>query len=490
MSSLDNLKKSARRWLKALQGNDPDARARLLRATPDAPATPGLRDVQHALARERGHVDWRSLRQAVEQARGTPDDLRQFEQVAQDFLRAYSTGDPAALSRLGAHLRMELTWDALRAEVQQRLDRMSTADRPHGDLTLADVRRFLARAVNFNSWEQLVETLTHDYSRQAGPAPPRIPIPSTREHQPSGMLYPTELRLTLPMELADGVYATTSDVWAMLVASRVGDVDGVRALIGGIAALARCEYNYMPPLHLAVREGHIELVRFLLDQGAYDPAYRTYPYGESLLTLADDRGYSAIVGMLRDCTGPFSPPRRHQAVQEVGHIDYPADEDRAALEALVNANALRGVEALLDRRPDLATDELSFYAEGILAVTANRSQREMLELLLSRGARVPDVAKWGRFYYFKHEDSARLLLERGMNPDHMTWHRTTLLHDMAGEGDSAKALLLLKHGASVNVVDDEFRSTPLGFAARWGRLDMVKLLLVRLLRVIMGHPHG
>jgi ankyrin repeat protein len=26
-------------------------------------------------------------------------------------------------------------------------------------------------------------------------------------------------------------------------------------------------------------------------------------------------------------------------------------------------------------------------------------------------------------------------------------------------------------------VDDEFRSTPLGFAARWGRRDLVRLLL-------------
>src|SRR5262245_66636859 len=36
-------------------------------AYPGAPAVPGLRAVQHALARERGHEDWPSLKAAAEQ---------------------------------------------------------------------------------------------------------------------------------------------------------------------------------------------------------------------------------------------------------------------------------------------------------------------------------------------------------------------------------------------------------------------------------------
>jgi hypothetical protein len=66
-----------------------------------------------------------------------------------------------------------------------------------------------------------------------------------------------------------------------------------------------------------------------------------------------------------------------------------------------------------------------------------------------------------------------------MSANHMNTHHTTLLHDMAYTGDVAKAQLLLAHGAAIDAVDEEFRSTPLGLAARFGRIDMVRLLLDR-----------
>ena len=72
MSSSDNLKKEAKRWLKALRNGDPDARARFARAYPSAAAEPTLRDVQHALAREHGFAGWSALRIAID--RGKSDD--------------------------------------------------------------------------------------------------------------------------------------------------------------------------------------------------------------------------------------------------------------------------------------------------------------------------------------------------------------------------------------------------------------------------------
>jgi uncharacterized protein len=66
VTTLDNLHKSAKRWLKALRINDADARKRLALAYPAAPARPVLRDVQHALACEHGYENWKALTTAVE----------------------------------------------------------------------------------------------------------------------------------------------------------------------------------------------------------------------------------------------------------------------------------------------------------------------------------------------------------------------------------------------------------------------------------------
>jgi ankyrin repeat protein len=76
-SSLDNLKREAKRWLKALRANDPDARTRLERATPDAPVEPSLRHVQHALAREHGLAGWAALTASLTSDRGV-DPVRWF----------------------------------------------------------------------------------------------------------------------------------------------------------------------------------------------------------------------------------------------------------------------------------------------------------------------------------------------------------------------------------------------------------------------------
>jgi uncharacterized protein len=65
-SSLDTLKKEAKRWLKAIRAGDAAARQRLLAATPSAPAEPVLRDIHLALAREHGLPGWAALRAALE----------------------------------------------------------------------------------------------------------------------------------------------------------------------------------------------------------------------------------------------------------------------------------------------------------------------------------------------------------------------------------------------------------------------------------------
>ena len=69
--TLESLKKEAKRWLAAIRAGDADARGRLERAVPGTKDSPGLRDVQLALAREHGFDRWAALKAAV--ARKQPE---------------------------------------------------------------------------------------------------------------------------------------------------------------------------------------------------------------------------------------------------------------------------------------------------------------------------------------------------------------------------------------------------------------------------------
>src|ERR1041384_7549589 len=113
------------------------------------------------------------------------------------------------------------------------------------------------------------------------------------------MIQPPELKETHPIKLHAGGVSTTTEVWNVLSASFDGDVDRVAALVDSNQQLLTCQYDYTSPLHLAVREGHVELVRFLVERRALDPNYTTHPFLDSLLTVADDRGFAEITEILR-----------------------------------------------------------------------------------------------------------------------------------------------------------------------------------------------
>jgi ankyrin repeat protein len=143
----------------------------------------------------------------------------------------------------------------------------------------------------------------------------------------------------------------------------------------------------------------------------------------------------------------------------------------------VDRNDLEYTELILKDHPEFAKDQTYFWGEGILTFAAKGNQRAMADLLISYGAKVPEILKWTQKYYFERLDGATYMMEKGMNPNTMSWHHVTILHDMAQKGDLAKAQLLLKYGAEINAVEEEYQSTPLGMAARWGHMEMVAYLL-------------
>ena len=582
--------------------------------------------------------------------------LEQIRKQAKDLLHLARAGDAGAAQR-----------------IRLVISRLGDAKSPLSDLTLADAQFVLAREHGFRSWSDLTRHI-------AAVNPP------TDGTAGRSQIRPIELTTPEPKELPDGGYASADDVWAIFAATCDGDLERVKQLVARYPSLARYEYNYTPPIHFAVREGHPELVRFFLDRGA-DLTYRSYPFHDSLLLMADDRGHDEISALLRthlgrrfaiadDTSAIIEAARRgdidrvdaelardpslarssnetgdtalHQAV-EGSHTTIVTrliaagasvnatrgdgfrpihsallkghGERGAIIEALLGAGAeytiyvaaargdrqfvrdalardpslanfedtchhrpisaaaarndlemvklllahgadpnlpeegaprgqalwkavyqrqreiarvlvqhgadpnamvessgtpmeharkdpelfqlllahggedkrgpLDGLHRALDEgdmvtaeqiireHRDLVSRTDAYWGDGILAGPANAGRRDVIALLMRYGARVPKVSKWAPFYYFKHYDIAQFLLEQGMDPNHMSWHRLTLLHHMAAAGELEKARLLMDHGADIEAIDLEYQSTPLGVAVRFGRPELVSLLLDR-----------
>src|SRR6059058_4020289 len=120
MPTLENLKKEAKRWLKALRANVAEARARLLRVFPNAPRIPTLRQIQHALAQERGFSGWAELKQRLPAEASL---TRRYERVAEALVTAYRTGEPDAMQVIWEYFGHRRRWDAMRRYVRLDLGR-------------------------------------------------------------------------------------------------------------------------------------------------------------------------------------------------------------------------------------------------------------------------------------------------------------------------------------------------------------------------------
>jgi ankyrin repeat protein len=296
---------------------------------------------------------------------------------------------------------------------------------------------------------------------------------------------PPEGRAVVDVLLARGARYT------MFLAAMRGDDDLIRRALARDRSLANEEdTNHHRPISAAARRGDLKLVRLLLEHGA-DPSApeEGAPRGHALWTAVhDDRRDIAELllkhgadpnGMVESSGRPIDMARGKPALLALlrahGGIEYRGPRD--VLGAAIRERRFDDAERIIAADPGILTDEE--WGDGVLAGPANAGDHEVLALLIRLGARVPAVSKWAPYYYFKHEATAAFLLEHGMDPNHMNWHRLTLLHHMAAEGEIGKARLLLDAGAAVDAIDEEYRSTPLGLAARRGQLAMVDLLLNR-----------
>lgn len=156
-SALENLKREAKRWLKELRANVADARTRLDRTLPGAPAIPILRDVQLALAREHGFAGWNELKAHLIANHVTArPTIADYERKAVNLLAAYRTGTPEAMERHWHDTWHRRTWETMRRYVQLDLGKNVEGQSGDSDITIDDARTWVARDHGFENWAQLV----------------------------------------------------------------------------------------------------------------------------------------------------------------------------------------------------------------------------------------------------------------------------------------------------------------------------------------------
>ena len=272
----------------------------------------------------------------------------------------------------------------------------------------------------------------------------------------------------------------------LTIASALGDLDFItRALDADPARINEIRSNGRRPLSAAVEFGHDAVARLLLDRGA-NPSWpeQGSPRGASL-HCASRTGNQPLVELLLahgadpnsdiDSAGNATFVARTPAIRRLlmargGTIDpfdlvWKDDDDEVMRQVTADPrSALRG-------------------CGGVFTAVVTRGKRDLLTRLLNAGIRVPPVVTGCQAYLLEQADMLRTLLAHGMSPDVMNWQHQTLLHMICRGPDSSgnieRAAMLLDAGATISAREDQYRSTPLGWAARTNALEMVKFLLGR-----------
>jgi ankyrin repeat protein len=260
----------------------------------------------------------------------------------------------------------------------------------------------------------------------------------------------------------------------MICASIAGDLETIKTLVARDPNLINCEYEYFTPIRFAVRENQREVIDFLLEKGV-SPAYEL---GDSLVTIACDRGYDKLAAYLESILKD-----RYHIIPE-GKI----------IAGAIRAFNIGQVQALINKQPSLvhAADERGNQPIHWAVLTR---QLDLIDYLLESGADVnamrPDGAKPldltnGDYHYrswyrdlppnglSKHEVLIGYLMARGAYCD-------ISVAAKIGYYDRVKKLLeqdpslVNRHPSYV----DYYSGLPLRCAAGAGHVQVVKLLLQR-----------
>ena len=307
-----------------------------------------------------------------------------------------------------------------------------------------------------------------------------------------------------PDPLLSGYLTARGADYSITVAAALGDERHVRALLASDASQANhqdtCQCS---PLFSAVRGGHGEIVKILLEHGALPNApEQSAPRGHALYEAAAGN-HLDIAQLLLDSGAdpnaivessgnPLTQALGKHQNSEMANLLY-RNGAVADISLYVLMDNIPVVGELLALDPGLANFGGDY---GALCMAAGFAKIEIIEMLIRAGADLnrPWYANNYMGYAFGRKkgwdtdgtklrsgtdrvEVLNLFFDKGADPNLANWLGVTYLHKLASAGNNELVRLLIGRGADINVVDDEWRSTPLGWAARMGHLETVRLLL-------------
>jgi ankyrin repeat protein len=268
--------------------------------------------------------------------------------------------------------------------------------------------------------------------------------------------------------------------YSISVAAAVGDQERVEKLLSAEPELAtRLDSAHISPLSYAAREGHLHIVRLLLEHGA-DPNQPedAAPHGRALYEACLRNHLPVVELLLEHGANPNAGVDSSECCLTIGRV-YNGDRAKPLEQLLRQQGAqMPPYRMSVPQLKQAIRDhhEVTQHGEFFGCVLAKRDS-ELLDLYLDlkgenpkRGGSKRGAAEQVHFgdgvAYPRAPSLLRKLLERGLKPNQQDWLGKTFLHACAEQGDRSGAAMLLEAGADINAREVEYRGTPLAAAVR------------------------
>lgn len=465
-TNLESLRKEAKRWLKALRAEDPQAAERLARIYPGRREAPVLRSVQHALALEYGFPSWAALKRELEEralaARSHAERVVLFlEKSANRYGVAPGRAQWNTFERDNP-ARGDLAGRVLARHPEIARDSIHSAAAAHD---IEAVREFLQRdsslakqAAGLDGWTPLLRL-----------AYTRLPSAALEENA-------IEIAKALLDHGADPNAAWSDSQNAFTVLTGViGGGEGGQSAHPQAEALVR----------LLIARGAEPFDRQALYNTSLDPDSTLWL--ELLWSESDKRGEASKwttaangfygAGMVDYLLGNAVPrhPRRVRWLLE--HGANANGHNAYSKEPVIKHALLAGNHEIVDLLVKYGAQRPVLSAEENFVSAAMQGDAETLRRL---AANHPEDRSAGHALFAAigqgRTDIAELLLDLGTSPDVADEKGFSALHFTTHCGAAGIATLLIARGANVDAVERRYNSTPLGHANYQRRPEMVAVI--------------